>query len=929
MAHDEARREGDAMNLERWHEVDRLFAEVLDRPPAERTAFLDEACAGDTALRQEVERLLAADAEGSRFLAGPPDELLGLALEDREEGGSLGPYRLLRKIGSGGMGTVYLARREDEHYERDVAIKVLRSGLASTEVYHRFLAERQILARLEHPNIARLYDGGSTEEGRPYLVMELISGVPVDAYCDQHRLTLDQRLALFQKICSAVAYAHQNLLVHRDLKPANILVTAEGEPKLLDFGIAKRLAPETDGPHETQTRMRMLTPSYASPEQVKGEAITTASDVYSLGVILYELLTGRRPHRIASEAPYEIERAVCEEEPERPSAALFRPEPPDAEEIARARRTRPRPLARRLRGDLDNIVLMALRKEPHRRYGAVSQLARDLERHLQNRPVLAQPDTLRYRTRKLLRRHRTAAVAAAVIVALAAGFVASLIAQGRQLARERDKARYALSFLVDTFKQADPYHTRGERLTAREILDQGADRIARELAGEPDVQAAVMDAIGEVDLGLGRYDAAEHLLKNALALRRRVFGSGALETAESLEHLAALRNERFDFAGAETLLREALPIRRRRQGDGDLAVARTLNALGQALAEQGVSPGNTPRIEALHREALAIARRIEQPEGLTVAETLLALADLQRALGNYAEAERLFAEGLAVERKALGDRDPRFWRDRSRFGDTLVEAGKLREGEAVFRQCLTVQRRLLGREHPDAENTQRGLAVAIHLQGRYTESEALDRELLAMARAQYGPTHWRVGETLCNLAADLVGQARRAEAVPLYEEALEIRRQILGEKHWQVAQILLLLAEIRRSDKDYPQALALARQAYEAFAAGEGPDHPYAAHALLEIGRDYLDQNRFAEAEPVLRRCLEIRQKRLEALHPDLAMAQVVLAKCLIGEGRLEEAAGLLREARSTRVARFGPDHEAVRSVDSLLAEIKKRRGKP
>jgi len=917
------------MDSERWHEVDRLFAAALDRPPAERPAFLDAACAGDPVLRREVERLLEADQAGSRFLESSPGELLRLVLDSQEESGSLGPYRLLRKIGSGGMGTVYLARREDEHYQRDVAIKVLRSGLVTTEAFHRFIAERQILAHLEHPNIARLYDGGSTDDGRPYLVMELVEGVPVDQYCDRHQLTLEQRLVLFQKICAAVQYAHQSLLVHRDLKPANILITAEGEPKLLDFGIAKRLTPEPGGSlQETRTGLRMLTPSHASPEQVRGDAITTASDVYSLGVILYELLAGRSPYQITEGLPYEIERATCEQEPERPSAALFRPEPQSAAEIAAARKTRPLPLARRLRGDLDTIVLMALRKEPRRRYGSAAQLAEDLERHLQDLPVTARPDTLRYRARKFVRRHRTAVAATIAVILLAAGSVASLVIQGRQVVKERDKARYALSFLVDTFKQADPYHTQGERLTAREILDQGANRISRELTGQPDVQAAVMDAIGDVDLGLGRYDAAEPLLNRSLALRRQVFGPASLEVAESLEHLAGLREERTDLAGAESHLRHALAIRRRRQGD-DLAVARTLNALGKILAEKGVSPEVSPQIEALHREALAIARRVEGPAGLTVAETLLALADLQRAQGSYAGAERLFREGLDVEQKALGDRDPRLWRDRTRLGDTLIEAGKFKEAETVLRQCQEVQRKLLGREHPDVASSLGSLAVAVHLQIRYTEAEALDREVLALAHAEYGPMHWRVAEALCNLASSLAGQLRDAEAIPLYEDALEIRRRTLGEKHWQVAQVLLLLAQSHRSAKRFSKALELARQAYDVFVAGEGPDHPYAAHALLEIGKDYLEQKRFTEAEAPLRRCLEIRQKKLEAKHPDLAKAQVALARSLNGQGRYDEAAVLLRTARATFLALFGPNHDSTKLADTLLAEVESHRPHP
>ncbi len=910
---------------ERWHRVDHLFAAALERPPAERAAFLAESCAGDPALRDEVERLLAADEDSSSFLENPAGELLGLALDDREESGRLGPYRLLRRIGGGGMGTVYLARREDEQYQREVAIKILRSGLASTEALHRFLAERQILARLEHPNIARLYDGGRMADGRPYLVMELIEGAPVDEYCDRHRLTVDQRLALFRRICAAVQYAHQNLLVHRDLKPGNILITTEGEPKLLDFGIAKQLGKETAGDlRTTRTGLRMLTPSYASPEQVKGEAITTASDVYSLGVLLHTLLTGRSPYRTEGEAPYEIEGAICEQDLERPSVALARLEPAVAEKIAAARNTRPRTLQRRLRGDLDNVILMALRKEPQRRYGAAAQLSRDLEKHLQDHPVSARPDTLRYRTRKAVRRHRTGVAAGLAAVLLAGGFVASLAAQGRRIQKEGDKARCALSFLVDTFKQADPYHAKGERLTAKEILDQGAARISRELAGQPDVQAAVMASIGEVNLGLGRYDAAEPLLERALELRRRESGPESLAVADSLEQLAALRDERTDLEGAESLLRQVLAIRRRRQGD-DVAVARTLNRLGDVLVRKSDSPEAATEIEALYREALAIARRAEGPGGHTVAETLFALADLQRAQGNYAAAESLLRQGLAIEYKVLGEGDPRFWRDRTRLALALFEGGKFKEAEAVHRRCLEVQQRLLGREHPDVASSLIGVASSVHMQGRYAEAEALEREVLALARSHYGPTHWRVAEALGNLAASLVGQARVDEAIPLYESALEIRRRTLGEKHWTVAQILLLLGEVHRREKRFSQALGFAQQAYDVFAAGEGPDHPYTAHALLEIGKIYNAQMRFAEAEAFLRRCLAIRQKKLEARHPDVAKAQVSLARCLIGQSRFDEAAVLLRAARPTLIALYGPDHESVR----LLDEVESRRGKP
>ena len=903
----------------RWGRIDDLFAAALELPAGERAAFLEVACAGDADLRRQVERLIAADEHGGTLLEHQAGEWLGIA-ETSEEGGRFGPYRLLRRIGGGGMGTVYLARREDEQYQRDVAVKILRSGLASSGAIHRFLAERQILARLEHPNIARLYDGGSTEDGRPYLVMELVDGLPLDEYCDRHRLTVEQRLDLFRRICAAVQYAHQNLLVHRDLKPGNVLVTGEGEPKLLDFGIAKHLQEKAVGdPEEARTRLRMLTLSYASPEQVAGGPITTASDVYSLGVILYELLAGRSPYQPAGDAPYEIERAICEEEPERPSAAVSRPGPPAEEDVAQSRNTRPRSLRRRLQGDLDNIVLTALRKEPHRRYGSVAQLSRDLEMHRQDLPVSARPDTLAYRARKFLRRHRVPSAAVAAVLLLAVGFMVSLFVQGRRIGQERDKARYALSFLVDTFKEADPYHTAGERLTAREILARGSQRIARELAGQPDVQAGVMDAIGEADRGLGLYAEAEPLLEKALALRRKISGPGSLETAESLEHLASLKADRSDFAAAEPLLRQALAIRRRQLGEGDLEVARTLNALGELMVTKGEPAAE---IEKIQRQALAIDRAAEKPAGAAVAQSLLCLAKAKQAAGDYVEAERLFREGLAIERRALKAGDPRLYRDETAFGEVLINRGKPEEAAAVLRGALAAQRKILGGDHPDVVSTLANLAMAVYQRDNYAEAEALNREALALARSHYGPDHWTVPMLLGNLAAALQSQKKEAEAIPVLEEALAARRRTLGEGHPLVAQALLLLAGAHRRLADYPEALRLAQEAFAILVKAEGPNHPHLAYPAREIGRIYMAQKRYREAEPFLRRSLDIRRKELPADHPDLARAKVSLGACLFELGRYDETAALLREASATFAADNNPNNVEARQAKVLLARI-------
>ncbi|HSU82387.1 MAG TPA: serine/threonine-protein kinase, partial [Thermoanaerobaculia bacterium] len=715
------------IGADRWREVDRLFAAALDLPPDRRPAWLDEACAGRPELRQAIERLLAADARRDSFLDQQPGAILTSALA--EEGECLGPYRLLRPLGQGGMGTVYLAVRDDAPDERQVAVKILHSGLENTALRHRFLAERQILARLDHPGIARLYTVGGTADGRPYLVMERIEGEPVDAYCDRHRLSVDQRLALFRKICAAVEHAHRHLLVHRDLKPANILVTPEGEPKLLDFGIAKQLAPAAESAR-TRTGLRVMTPSYASPEQVKGEAITTASDVYSLGVLLCELLCGRGPYPVPEGAPlYEIERAILEKEPERPSEALFRAGGPPPETLAALRGTRPATLRRRLAGDLDTIVLKALRKDPAQRYESVSRLSSDLERHLRSLPISARPDTWGYRTRKLLRRHRAAAATAAAVLLLTAGLVVSLLVQSRRIARERDKARHTLSFLVDTFKQADPRHLRGERLTAREVLDQGADRVSRELAGQPEVQSAVMDAIGEVNLGLGRDDQAAPMLEGALALRRRTLAPSSLEVALSLRHLASLRVAQSDFAAGETLLRQALAIERRRLGDS-VEVASTLNQLGQTLTQKG----DFRSAEPLHHQALAIARQAEGPRGPTVAEALLDLARCRDQSGDYPGAEMFYQQGLALEKQLLGERNPAFAKSQAAYGSVLMNQGKFKPAEAVFRRSLAIQRQALGEDHPEVAQLLNNLAESRHGQGDLQGAETLYRQALAGLR---------------------------------------------------------------------------------------------------------------------------------------------------------------------------------------------------
>src|SRR6266853_795830 len=419
------------MQRERWLHIEEIVQSAIDCAVPDRSALLDSACGNDTELRREVESLLALHKDSGFTRSSALEDGIKVLeqLNGRVyEGRRIGTYRVLREIGRGGMGTVYLAARADDAFQKLVAIKIIRRGLDTDDIIQRFRSERQILAMLDHPNIARLLDGGSTDEGLPYFVMEHIEGEPIDLYCDRLKVTITERLKLFQGICAALRYAHQNLVIHRDIKPGNVLVTKEGVPRLLDFGIAKLLAPGTSVGERTLTGPRPLTPEYASPEQIRGETITTSSDVYSLGVLLYGLLTGKKPYRLASRTPAEMERAICAE-PERPSVAVG---------------SMP---GRRLRGDLDNIVLMAMRQEPQRRYASVEQFSEDIRRHLEGLPVIARPDTAGYRAAKFIARHKAGVAAAALLVlTLMAGVVATAW-QARVARLETTKAQRINTFL--------------------------------------------------------------------------------------------------------------------------------------------------------------------------------------------------------------------------------------------------------------------------------------------------------------------------------------------------------------------------------------------------------------------------------------------------------------------------------------------------
>jgi serine/threonine-protein kinase len=914
------------MSNTRREEIESLFEAALDLPPQERPRFVQGVCAGDVGLEREVLALLRAHEVAEGVLEADAAGAAAELFEGRTRLRRVGAYRIVEELGRGGMGVVYSGERDDGQFRRRVAIKVMRSALGgpdSKELSRRFKVERQILATLDHPNIGRLLDGGLTEDGRPYLVMEHVEGVPIDVYCDRKRLRIEDRLRLFCEVAHAVHYAHRNLVVHRDLKPSNIFVTADGVVKLLDFGIAKILDPSSVGETASLTGsgMRLMTPEYASPEQVRGEPITTATDVYGLGVVLYELLTGRRPFELSSKSPVDWQRVILEVEPVRPSSLVGRLQadrrPPAEGEPAResgedrplivpadehawglplldardyAWKTRRARLRRRLRGDLDRIVLMALRKEPARRYASAEGLAEDIERHLQGLPVIAQQDNRRYRIRKFVSRHR-AETAAAALVGLSLITGAGVAFWQASVARhERDRAEVArleaeqalgrseqvTGFLIGLFEAANPDQALADTVAARELLRRGMAR-AEELSGQPGVQARIFDAVGQVYERLGQYDRAQELFERAVALRL---------------------GERHELTQPD--------------------VAVSLNNLAWVLRRKG----EYTRAEALHLEALAIQERLLGPEHPDVAETLMDLGFLYPYLARLDDSEAAYRRALAIRRATLGDDDPR-------VAETLVMLASVRrrqgywdEAERFFREALELQKRIYGTEHEEVA------ATMIHLgdiyqehKRRYAEAEAIFREALGIQTRKLGDEHPKLIHGLNSLASVLSAQGDHVAAESLFRRSLTIHRDIFGPDYPGVAGSLSDVARELTAQGRYAEAEALERESYATWKRAMGPDHPVISGAMVELADVLIPQGKLAEAEELYRDALARRRLQYPG-HPLTAETAAGLAALLVKKSEFIEAESLLGEAMKIMRALYPEGHDLVRAVHRGLGDL-------
>jgi serine/threonine protein kinase/tetratricopeptide (TPR) repeat protein len=933
------------MTGDRWNRIKEIFGGALDRPREERTAYLDEACGGDADTRAAVESLLASDDPDTDFLEPPCEgeavRLLGDVATGLDEGRQVGRYRLIELIASGGMGHVYRATRDDDQYRKQVAVKIVKRGVDTEEVLRRFRRERQTLATLDHPHIARLIDGGTTDDGRPFLVMEYVDGSPIDRYCDQGSLSIPNRLSLFRDACSAVQHAHRNLVVHRDLKPGNILVDKQGVLKLLDFGISKLLDAGSRGQADktTVSSLRIMTPRYASPEQIRGEPITTAGDIYSLGVVLYELLTGHSPYGDDTTTRKDLERHVLDTDPDRPSTAVQRTAElvsPDGstqritpESVSRARKTSAEKLQRRLRGDLDTIVMTALQKDPQRRYPSVDQFSEDIRRYLAGLPVSARPDTWTYRAGKFVRRNKAGVLGVAIaVVSLLGGTIAATVglleardaraeavAEAERAQTEAKTAERVNEFLRKVLVFTDPSRE-GRNITVRELLDKAAAEVETDFAEEADIRAGLHAVIGSSYCSIAAYDAAEAHLRSALRIHQRIHGEDQLVVADDLSALGELLLSRGDYAAAEGELRKALAIFRDEVGVEDEAYILSLNNLGMALKEMGDYAG----AETVTREGLEIARNIPDAGRRVIAVSLENLATLRGILGDHDEAESLCREAVATWRELRGGDDLSVGISLNELGLILKAKGDYSEAESAYRESLRIHSEVLGEEHPHTGTILNNLGTLLQAKGDYPAAEALLRQALEVRRNSLGPKHPAVAQTLNNLGMLLAERGDYAAAEPLLQEALAVRREVLDDKHPDLAQSLNNLAMVLERGGNLDAAEQLYREALAIWRSSVGDEHPVVATMLNNLGVLLDKRGDGSEAESLLRESLAIRRQALGDEHVQVAQTMTNLASVLQDMDRFDESESLLIEAATVIRKQVGDKHPQLAFTLNTLA---------
>ena len=869
------------MTRERWQKINALFDRLVELSKDEQIKQLEADCAEDTALYDTVKAMLDADPDLSFLLEAPFEDLLAFAAEaiDEDPIGKVDSYRLVRRIGEGGMGVVYEAERDDGQFEKRVALKRIKRGMDTDEIVRRFRYERQILASLDHPHIARLLDGGIFED-RPYFVMEFVEGTSIIDYADEQKLPIKNRLRLFCQVCVAVQHAHQKLVVHRDLKPSNILVTPAGDVKLLDFGIAKVLSDDGEAhPYSeilTKTGHRVLTPAYASPEQRKGEPVSTATDVYALGVVLYELITGSRPFE-REHTDETIPEAVS-----RPSA-FFSSSPQKKEQMDRICSVRGGSaiqLLRMLRGDIDTIVLKALQPDVQRRYQTAEQLLEDIRRYLAGLPVLARPDTLSYRSKKFIKRYRFGVAVGGFVFVLLVAFSILMVYQQSRTAYERDKAEQVSSFLEGMFAASDPFsEERLDTMRVNALLSKGAAQVEVQLDDQPLVKARMQQIIGRVQGRLGLYDAALEALIKA-AQTQRLHASDQ-DLAETLVDLGDIHFARGEYLEAVESFREALKIRIEKFGGSDSLVAASKGKLGYAL----------------------------------------------HAKGELDEAEELLRSALDQQKLVLGADHPEVAIVMSRLASLLEDKGYQTEAEELHVSSLTIRRKVYGQDHPNVAMGLKNLALFLRSIRRYDAAEPYIREAIAIDRSIFDEHHPHLVTDLNILASILRSQGDYEGATEIFEEVLASRKAMLGNNHPDVSITLDSYARVLKDKGDFEKAEQLQREAIAIALNAYGEEHMAIAITKAGLASILSLSGDIDGAVPVYKESLELYEALLSEDHPNVAVLRSNYAGTLVSLGRLEEAEELLLKSFEGIKTNYGIDHRLTQNIIKNLIDIYAKMG--
>jgi serine/threonine-protein kinase len=814
-----------------WEQLQALFHATLERPVSERDAFLAAREAQDPALVIGVRAMLVEDARGDSLL----DRDLGHAahavlaeLAPRE----LGPYRIIRLIGSGGMGAVYLAERRD--LASRVAVKVLRDAPLSPGRRERFLAEQRMLGQMQHPFIARIHDAGDRDDGTLWFVMEFVDGIPLTDFAERHQLSITERLRLFRGVCEAVQHAHRHAIIHRDLKPSNILVTEDRTVKLLDFGIAKQLEDIHSAADPTRTGLQPMTPAYAAPERLRGARIGVFTDVYSLGVVLYELLAGCLPFDLRDRSPGEVESIILEQEPVRPSIAA------GATPLGRSE-------GRAAWADLDVLCLTAMHKEPQRRYRDVDALLRDVNHYLAGEPLEARPDTVGYRLGKFVRRRWRGVTTAALLLLSAIAlvtFYSVRLARARNAAlADAARAERIQQFMVDLFQGGEALAGPAESLRVVTLLERGV-RTARTLSTEPVAQAELYATLGGVFQKLGDLERADTMLQEALASRRRLFGNRSASIAPSLVDLGLLRLEQAQLDSAELLVRQGLALAQQANPATPLVVSQAMAALGAVLEAKGDYPGAIATLE----ESIRLGTEAGAPVA-DIAASTAELANTHFYAGNLDQSDSLNQQLLASYRSLYGPRHPLVADALINLGASQFNRGHYAEAERFNREALDIIRAWYGADHPETASGETILARSLVYLDRYDEAKPLLVDALRVQEHIYGPVHPRVASALNELGNMAIANKNFRAAEGYFTRMRDIYRRVYGANHYLYALSLSNLASVYLGDGDYTRAEPMFRDAVARYTAALGADHQSTGIARIKLGRTLLRLRRFSEAQ--------------------------------------------------------------------------------